>query len=111
MSNDAYIKAVCRTYRQAEDLVEGRLQPGDSPYRRLVEGLITLKCPYEKGVRSVKADYGVAVGPDQRLYLDTGRDSSCYTPISHLGPFFSDSAHHADQVARGSSTIIGKYSL
>src|SRR3989344_297435 len=78
---DLYLAAALRSYERADEMLAGGFNPAGSPYRRLYGGRLTLNCPSDGSVREVKANFGVALGPDGRLYLNTG-DSGCYRPIA-----------------------------
>jgi|SRR3989344_8260413 len=98
---DEYAAAVYRSYRAAE---VWRKRKGNSsrqvfPYRRLVDGSATLECFPETGIESINADYAVAIGNDGVLYLVTGNDNSCHTPITGIGSVSMTGAKEAAREA------------
>ena len=105
MDNDSYLMAITRSREQAERFAEGRDEHVASPYQILLESSITLRCPYDRDAATVITKFGVAVGPDDKIYISLGRDGRCFTPISNLD--LSCLEDNVSLVAREAVRLIG----
>ncbi len=100
---ELYMNSVLRGYNIATNTIEGKVA---TRYNTLYGGRLTLKCPSEEGVREVKTHFAVAVGPDDRLYLNTG-DSDCYRPLASSETLSPDKVNSVDQVAQEVVGLLG----